>query len=271
MAEKAMIYGLIAQAMQKVGAIGKDSTATNGSGKQMYKFRGIDAVYNALNPVMSELGLFICPEVLEQTREERKTTNGGNLIYSILKIRFTIYAPDGSNVSCVVIGEGMDSGDKASNKAMSVAFKYAAFELLCIPTEEMVDPDAEVHENVLPRCATMPVTPPVADISKVHAVPPVAQNNAPQTPPPAQEKPLNPVLDYLANERANLRTARKIGVGENKALWNKQVEVLKAAGLAPNKSLSDFTMEEAETMVNNMYTRFAPTGAELMTDDGQTT
>ena len=119
---------------------------------------------------------------------------------------------------------------------------------------------------------TKPVTPPAADVSKVPSVPPIAQNNAPagQTPPPAPEKPLNPVLDYLANERANLRTARKIGVGENKALWNKQVEVLKAAGLAPNKSLSDFTMEEAETLVNNMYTRFAPTGAELMTDDGQT-
>ena len=119
---------------------------------------------------------------------------------------------------------------------------------------------------------TKPVTPPAADVSKVPSVPPISQNNAPanQTPPPAPEKPLNPVLEYLANERANLRTARKIGVGENKALWNKQVEVLKAAGLAPNKPLSDFTMEEAETLVNNMYTRFAPTGAELMTDDGQT-
>ena len=118
---------------------------------------------------------------------------------------------------------------------------------------------------------TMPVTPPVADVSKVHSVPPVAQNNAPanQT-PPAPEKPVNPVLDYLANERASLRTARKIGVGENKALWNKQTEVLKAAGLVPNKPLSDYTMQEAENLVNYMYSRFTQTGTELISDDGQT-
>ena len=40
----------------------------------------------------------------------------------------------------------MDSGDKATNKAMSIAFKYACFQTFCIPTEEMVDPDAECHE-----------------------------------------------------------------------------------------------------------------------------
>ena len=147
------IYGLIGQVMKKVGAIGKESTATNQSGKQMYKFRGIDAVYNALNPVMSDLGLFIVPEVLDQTREERKTTNGGTLIYSILKIKFTMYAPDGSNVSGILIGEGMDSGDKASNKAMSIAMKYFAFQTFMIPTEELrdMDPDATVHENIVPK------------------------------------------------------------------------------------------------------------------------
>ena len=112
---------------------------------------------------------------------------------------------------------------------------------------------------------TNPVTPPAADVSKVPSVPPVAQNNAPQT-PPAPEKPVNPVLDYLANERANLRTARKIGVGENKALWNKQVEVLTGAGLVPKKPLSEFTMMEAQALVSYMYTKFAPTGTELKTE-----
>lgn len=40
----------------------------------------------------------------------------------------------------------MDSGDKATNKAMSVALKYACFQVLMIPTEEMLDPDSETHE-----------------------------------------------------------------------------------------------------------------------------
>ena len=275
--KKLSIYEAIPMAMQKVGAIGKDSTATNNSGKQMYKFRGIDAVYNALNPVMAELGLFICPEVLEQTREERKSSTGGTLIYSILKIRFTMYAPDGSNVSCVVIGEGMDSGDKASNKAMSIALKYACFELFMIPTEEMVDPDAEVH-NVAPKDAATGIMTGVqimnaqakpqpkqdapATVGTVDSVPAV-QNQAPKTSG-------NPVLDYIAKERDELRKARKITSAENVAIFKTQADVLRKSGLIPDKAFNQMTMAEAENMVAFMYTRFTPTGTELLPDDGQT-
>ncbi|MGL9724902.1 ERF family protein, partial [Sodalis sp. (in: enterobacteria)] len=47
--------------------------------------------------------------------------------------------------------EAMDSGDKATNKAMSIAYKYAAFQAFCIPTEETaIDADAEVHEVAAP-------------------------------------------------------------------------------------------------------------------------
>ena len=95
--------------------------------------------------------IFVSPEVLEHTREERVTKSGSVLTYSILRIKYTFYAEDGSSVSAVVIGEGMDSGDKSSNKAMSVAFKYACFQALCIPTEEMKDPDGETPEQIKPK------------------------------------------------------------------------------------------------------------------------
>ena len=136
---KPLIYGKIADCMRQLGAIGK----TSKNMQQGFMYRGIDAVMNALNPVLTENRMFCVPEVLEQHREERQTRNGGNLIYSILKMRYTLYAEDGSSVSAVVIGEGMDSADKSSNKAMSVAYKYAMFQIFSIPTEEMADPDAE--------------------------------------------------------------------------------------------------------------------------------
>ena len=101
---------------------------------------------NALNPALVKHKVFVVPEVLEQTREERTSAKNTTLLYSIIKVKYTFYAEDGSSVSATVIGEGMDSGDKATNKAMSIAFKYACFQVFCIPTEEMVDPDAEVHE-----------------------------------------------------------------------------------------------------------------------------
>ena len=102
---------------------------------------------NALSPILQKNGVFIFPEVLEQVREEHATPKGGRLLYSILKVKFHFMADDGSEVCAVVIGEGMDSGDKASNKAMSVAFKYACFQVFCIPTEEMKDPDADSPES----------------------------------------------------------------------------------------------------------------------------
>lgn len=133
------IYGAIAAAMSEIGAIQKNKK----NQQQGFQYRGIDDVMNALYPILSRHGMFLAPEVLEHTREERTTKSGGNLIYSILKIRYTLYADDGSSVSAVVIGEGMDSADKSSNKAMSVGMKYALFQLFCIPTEEMIDPDAQ--------------------------------------------------------------------------------------------------------------------------------
>ena len=133
------IYSAILGVMADVGAIGKDKK----NQQQGFKYRGIDDVMNALQPAMVKNGVFVAPTIIDQRREERQTSKGGNLIYSVVTIKYTFYAKDGSSVDVTVIGEGMDSGDKATNKAMSIAFKYACFQLFCIPTEEMKDPDAE--------------------------------------------------------------------------------------------------------------------------------
>ena len=138
------IYESITAVMNEIGAVGKNSK----NAQQGFMFRGIDAVMNAINPALVKHKVFIVPEILEQSREERTTSKGGLLIYSICKVKYTFYAEDGSSVSAVVIGEGMDSGDKATNKAMSIAFKYACFQVFCIPTEEMKDPDAECHTPI---------------------------------------------------------------------------------------------------------------------------
>lgn len=139
MAEKKNIFETINAVMAEVGAIGKDSK----NQQQGFMYRGVDAVMNALNPAFIKHKLFVTPEVISQKREERVTEKGKNLIYSILLVKYTFYAEDGSSVFVIVPGEGMDSGDKASNKAMSSAFKYACFQVFCIATEEMKDPDAE--------------------------------------------------------------------------------------------------------------------------------
>lgn len=115
------IFESITAIMQEIPAIGKEKK----NQQQGFKYRGIDDVMNALQPILSKHKVFVVPEVIDQSREERVTNKGGTILYSMLKIKYTFYAEDGTNVSAVVIGEGMDSGDKASNKAMAIAMKYA--------------------------------------------------------------------------------------------------------------------------------------------------
>lgn len=139
-----LIYAAICGAMEDVGVVGKgDYNKTQG-----FKYRGIDAVMNALNPAMIKHKIFCTPEVLEQSREERTTAKGASLIYSVCRMRYRFFTTDGSYVDAIVVGEGMDSGDKATNKAMSAAFKYACFQTFCIPTESLMDdPDSDSPEG----------------------------------------------------------------------------------------------------------------------------
>ena len=141
------IHKAINGVMSEIGAIEKNKQ------QQGFKYRGIDDVMNALQPLLVKHGVFIVPEIMGHEREERTTKNGGNLIYTVCTIRYTFYASDGSSVCAVVVGEAMDSGDKSTNKAMSVAFKYACFQVFCIPTEEMADPDAESPPESAPAPA----------------------------------------------------------------------------------------------------------------------
>lgn len=191
-----LIYQLIGKAIGMISAIGKDRVSKDRSGAEQFKYRGIDQVYNALNPVLAELGIFFCPEVIDQKREERTTRNGAMLVYTILTIRFTAYAPDGSSVSMTVIGEGMDSGDKSSNKAMSVAMKYAMFQLFCIPTEEMKDPDADVYTDVMPRNAP-------ATMTTQATVPPPVAKSVPQE----EQKPETPAA-YIKRRIGEFKSQR---------------------------------------------------------------
>lgn len=142
------IYESIAAIQADVDFIGKDKTTQSGS---KFKYRGVDQVLNTLHPLFAKHKVFAVPEVLEiLTREERATNSGSKVLYEVLKVKYTFYAEDGTSVSAVVVGEAMDSGDKVSNKCMSVAYKYACFQLLSIPTEETTaDPD-DSNEQLKP-------------------------------------------------------------------------------------------------------------------------
>ncbi|HAU5443905.1 TPA: single-stranded DNA-binding protein [Cronobacter sakazakii] len=144
MTEK-LVYQAISAVAKEMAATGISKDRTNT--QQNFKFRGIDQVYNALAPALVNHGLLILPRITERTVTERTTPKGTVLFYVVVKAEFDfVSTKDGSVHTVVTYGEAMDSGDKATNKAMSIAYKYAAFQAFCIPTEETaIDADAEVH------------------------------------------------------------------------------------------------------------------------------
>jgi len=130
------------------GQMSKEGISKNRKNQQQgYQFRGIDDVYNALAPMLAAHNLVILPRMVGREVVERQTMKGGTLFYVTVEAEFDfVSAEDGSKHTVRTFGEAMDSADKATNKAMSAAYKYAAFQTFCIPTEGDNDADATTHE-----------------------------------------------------------------------------------------------------------------------------
>lgn len=140
------VYQAIAAVSKELAAQGIRKDSRNQA--QGFNFRGIDAVYNALAPLLAKHGLCILPRCISRSVTERVNGKGNALFYVTVHAEFDfVSAEDGSKHTVSTYGEAMDSGDKATNKAMSAAYKYAAFQAFCIPTEETAtDADAENHD-----------------------------------------------------------------------------------------------------------------------------
>jgi len=129
--------------LSKVG-ITKSRTNTQGAG---YKFRGIDDIFNTISPLLAEYKLCILPRVIARDCVERISQRGLALFYVTVEVEFDfVSSEDGSKHTIKTFGEAMDSGDKATNKAMSAAYKYAALQAFAIPTEGDNDSDNQTHE-----------------------------------------------------------------------------------------------------------------------------
>lgn len=140
------VYKAIAAVQGELAKVGiaKNRKNTQGSG---YNFRGIDDVYAALAPLLSTHGLCVIPRMVERNMIERTTKNGGAIFYTTVKAEFDFVAvKDGSKHTACTYGEAMDTSDKSTNKAMSAAYKYAAFLTFAIPTEGDNDADSSTPE-----------------------------------------------------------------------------------------------------------------------------
>ena len=160
MENKLPIAQALSEIMKAVGGIAKKDKNT----AQGFNFRGIDAVVNAVSPALQKFGVVVIPSVEEyeyQTVEiGRNRTAMGHVK---VKVSYTFIGANGDAIKATVVGEAMDSGDKATAKAMSVAFRTALLQSLALPTDE-ADPDAQSYE----RSSSDDVLAPDAVLTKIH-------------------------------------------------------------------------------------------------------
>jgi len=200
--------------LAKTGIL-KSRRNTQGSG---YNFRGIDDVYNAIAPLLAQHGLCILPRILGRTCEERQTKAGGAIFYVTVEAEFDLVcAEDGSKHTVRTFGEAMDTSDKATNKAMSAAYKYAAFQTFAIPTEADNDADSSTHE--------------VAARAPKHR--PIGEDPLGQLPADEQESIRDLAMEVVALVRDKTP--------------NKAVECLHAAQLEPEQKIALWSLLDAPT------------------------
>jgi hypothetical protein len=138
------VIELLIKAMQKVKSVGK----TQRNDQQKYNFRGIDDVVNAANPVFKTLSILVIPRVRTATYRDVMTVKGNPQREVTVQVVFAFYGPRGDCLEAVVPGESMDSSDKGTAKAMSVALRIALIQVLMLPTKDLhPDPDSEAPQR----------------------------------------------------------------------------------------------------------------------------
>lgn len=176
MSDGKLIFKKMALILGEISSVGKNST----NSAQGYKFRGIDDMVNATHVALKKHGVFITTDVVSKDSEVREVIrgNGKAAIDKIVELtmKYTFHAEDGSSISSTIASEGLDSGDKATNKALSAALKYALIQTFQIPTEDMEEADMTSPVLEAPPKKTL-----VQAVAEKQTAVVVAATNAPDT------------------------------------------------------------------------------------------
>lgn len=148
------VHEALSAVMADVRAVAKDGKVDIERGPK-FNFRGVDHVVNAVGPVLRQHGCSLRPtSVLDKQYREFETKGGGVSHHCTVEVEYTFTGPEGDALTCTALGEAADYGDKATAKAMAVAWRIAQIQLFCLPTDEP-DPD----EHIVERAAPEPIDP----------------------------------------------------------------------------------------------------------------
>lgn len=156
------IYGALLAIASEMPSIAKEGK----NAAQGYSFRGVDQVFNSLQPIFAKHGVIITAEILDLRRDERPSKSGGVMAFVTVRVRYNFVAKDGSSISTESAGEGCDTSDKATPKALSISLKYALLETFLVPTADSKDPENDSHELApMPKPKAAPAPAPAAKLT----------------------------------------------------------------------------------------------------------
>lgn len=162
---KPSIQEALSAVMEDVRSVAKNDRNSS----QNFNFRGIDAVVNAVGPALRAHRVVVLPTILHHAYDTVTSSRGTPMGHVIVQVSYEFIGPAGDSLVCSVVGEAMDIGDKATPKAMSVAFRTALLQALALPTDEP-DPDSESHERGKPASKPKKAAGPVASSDEVSAL-----------------------------------------------------------------------------------------------------
>lgn len=131
--------GLLAEVSQGMARIEKRGTAPQAMGG--FAFVQITDVMEALKPLLDERGILLRPDV-EDVRVDLYPRQGKDGPGVLSTVKMAVYAVHGGEEALLarVVGQGADTQDKATGKAISAALKQAILVAFAIPTGD--DPEA---------------------------------------------------------------------------------------------------------------------------------
>jgi len=136
-----------------------------------YTLKTENAVIQAIRPAMLEHGVFMYPvgvrDIHESQFEAGKYKNIWNRVICVHVFRF-LHAASDTHIDVEVLGDGADTGDKAGNKSMTTAKKYALLQTFLLETGD--DPDLAQSPSETSKAAPKPTPKAVWTVAQKQAI-----------------------------------------------------------------------------------------------------
>lgn len=143
--ESVPVHVAWSRVMQDIRSIGKNETYSAAGTR--YNFRGVDTTVNAFAPVLRKHGVLVLPVKVTAAYRDFINSNKKLQRECTVTVAWLVRGPAGDDLPILEsAGEALDSADKGTAKAQSVALRVLLLTAAMVPTGDP-DPDSQHIER----------------------------------------------------------------------------------------------------------------------------